>query len=167
MNDYETQDLTRHVAGTIRGLMAQYGVNQAEMAEAIGVSQSQLSKMTRGTRPISLDHFHAMCWALGASATDVLSLSEQFVSEHNSPAPSLRIYVEDGRRLPETRVITSSNESPLLPVLGGRKRTDPDGNVTPSEETRGSNDLAGVTSLHQRDYARVAEETEEDGEDRE
>ena len=68
----EPGPLTKEVAGIIKGKMARYSVSQKEMAEPVGVDQSQLSKMIRGLRPINLDQLEIMCAVLGVEIDDVI-----------------------------------------------------------------------------------------------
>lgn len=53
--------------------MAFHGVKQAETAEAIGISQSQLSKILRADRPIDLETFEAFCAFLGDDAASLVA----------------------------------------------------------------------------------------------
>lgn len=98
MPNYAITDLTRQTASILRGLIARYGVTQTQMAEAVGVSQSQLSKMIRGTRPIDLDQLAAMCEALGASPSKVLAEAEDFLVNYATPHAAKFIFVMEGIR---------------------------------------------------------------------
>lgn len=148
MNNYETRDLTRHVAGTIRSLMAKHGVSQGQLAEAVGVSQSQLSKMTRGAKPISIDQLHAMCWALGADIVDVLKEAQDFLYDYDFQVPSRMYFVREGLRLSEPVALRQDASEPLIPVVEGRKRP------APSADVSSSNDDGEMRS--QEDYVRAA-----------
>lgn len=52
------------MAQVMKGRMAFHGVTQAEMAAAIQLSQSQLSKILRAERTIDLESFEALKDAL-------------------------------------------------------------------------------------------------------
>ncbi|MEE1296684.1 MAG: helix-turn-helix transcriptional regulator [Bifidobacterium sp.] len=61
------------MAQIMKGRMAFHGVQQAETAEAIGISQSQLSKILRADRPIDLETFEALCTFLGDDAAALVA----------------------------------------------------------------------------------------------
>jgi len=95
----DVSDLTRLIASMIRGLMARHGVKQAEMAESIGVSQSQLSKMIRGVRPIDIDQLDGMCRALGVDLSGIIKDAEQTLSAYDAKPNARFIFVDDNIRL--------------------------------------------------------------------
>lgn len=61
------------MAQIMKSRMAFHGVKQAETAEAIGISQSQLSKILRADRPIDLETFEALCTFLGDDAAALVA----------------------------------------------------------------------------------------------
>lgn len=61
------------MAQIMKGRMVFHGVKQAETAEAIGISQSQLSKILRADRPIDLETFEALCTFLGDDAAALVA----------------------------------------------------------------------------------------------
>lgn len=61
------------MAQIMKGRMAFHGVKQSETAEAIGISQSQLSKILRADRPIDLETFEALCTFLGDDAAALVA----------------------------------------------------------------------------------------------
>lgn len=65
--------LTNEVAGILRGAAARRGVTQARLGEVAGVSQSQVSKMLRGKRDITIDQLDWLCDELGLAAAEVLA----------------------------------------------------------------------------------------------
>lgn len=101
MPDYAPRDLTRYVAGVIRAEMAKQGVSQEEMAEVAGVSQSQLSKMIRGLRAITIDQFAAIAYALEIDFAGTFAAAEKYLSEYIEPPRAVKRYVQEGVRLPE------------------------------------------------------------------
>jgi transcriptional regulator with XRE-family HTH domain len=101
MTDDLPGPLTREVAGIIRGLMARYNVSQTELAEVVGVSQSQLSKMTRGIRDISIDQLDLMCEAFTIEIQDVLEEAAKATDDIRSNPDNFIIL--DGERLDRPR----------------------------------------------------------------
>lgn len=61
------------MAQIMKSRMAFHGVKQSETAEAIGISQSQLSKILRADRPIDLETFEALCAFLGDDAAALVA----------------------------------------------------------------------------------------------
>ena len=61
------------MAQIMKSRMAFHGVKQSETAEAIGISQSQLSKILRADRPIDLETFEALCTFLGDDAAALVA----------------------------------------------------------------------------------------------
>lgn len=113
--NYAVSDITRHVASQIRGLMAQYGVKQGELAESIGVSQSQLSKMVRGTRPIDLDQLDGMCRALGVDTFTVVKEAEETLSNYDSQPNAKLIFVDQNVRL--DKPFDTTGWGPSTPIV--------------------------------------------------
>ena len=52
------------------------GKTQAEVAEAAGMSQSQLSKYLRAVRTLTADELDDLCAALGLSLVDVVTRAD-------------------------------------------------------------------------------------------
>ncbi len=89
--------------------MSRHKVTQAELAAAIGVSQSQLSKMVRGTRPIDIDELDGMATALGTDAWSLLREAEDVLADFTvGGLNTSSVFVQDGRRL-ETPIATGSD----------------------------------------------------------
>lgn len=61
--------------------MAFHGVKQAEMAKAINISQSQLSKILRADRSIDLETFEAFSEYLGEDAASLVAEGQVLVGE--------------------------------------------------------------------------------------
>ncbi|QIK63797.1 helix-turn-helix transcriptional regulator [Leucobacter viscericola] len=100
MPNYDELDLALHVASQIRALMAKFNISQKDLAESVSISQSQLSKMVRGTRPITIDQLDAICWALGTSPSTLLAEAEEYMSQFDS-FPAKARFVSDGLKLKE------------------------------------------------------------------
>ncbi|MDQ1111091.1 transcriptional regulator with XRE-family HTH domain [Microbacterium testaceum] len=101
MSNYSPTTVAREIIDRVRGLIARYDVSQAELAVLCDVSQSQFSKIIRGTRPMSLDQLVIICDALAIDLGQLVSEVEDFVADRDLPASSPIYYVEEGRRLPE------------------------------------------------------------------
>lgn len=125
MMNYELSDLTRKIASILRGHMAQYGITQAELADAIGVSQSQLSKFVRGVRPIDIDQYAAMCQSMGLDPSKVMQEAEEFLAEYDVDPIAKIVYVEDGKVLPQPHYLVERNLTPVVAPLRGRNNVTP------------------------------------------
>lgn len=98
MTNYEPTAFSREVCARLRGLIARYDVNQADLALLCDVSQSQFSKIIRGVRPLSVDQLAALGEALDIDLPEFLTEVDEFVRNRDFRAAPLR-YVEDGERL--------------------------------------------------------------------
>ncbi|PPI08213.1 helix-turn-helix domain-containing protein [Rathayibacter sp. AY1B8] len=128
MTNSSVHDYTRQTAAILRGLVARYGVTQAELSAAVGVSQSQLSKMLRGQRPIDIDQLEGMARALGTSGFAVLKEVEDTLADFDVTPATALIFVEEGLRLPEPFDTTGWGSSPVVEPYGTvRKRTGAEG----------------------------------------
>lgn len=58
----------------------QKSVTQAELAEATGISQSQISKQLRGTRDINIDELGAMATALDMSLVELIRQAQREIN---------------------------------------------------------------------------------------
>jgi len=123
MSDYQTRDLTRQVAALLRAEMARHGVSQQEMAVAAGVTQSQLSKMVRGMRAITIDQLYAMAWALDLDPVEVVATAHRNMAEYDIPAPGPVSYVSEGIRMREPHFYEDWHDrEPITPVGPSRAR---------------------------------------------
>jgi len=59
------------VAGILRGLQARRQLRQVDLAEAAGISQSQVSKILLGKREPSLSQLESLATALGTTIPDL------------------------------------------------------------------------------------------------
>ncbi|RLP73660.1 XRE family transcriptional regulator [Mycetocola tolaasinivorans] len=144
MTNYVVSDLTRKIAAILRGHMAQYGITQAELGEAIGVSQSQLSKLVRGVRPIELEQFVGMCESMGLDAGAILQEAEAFLADYDVDPIAKIVYVEDGKLLPTPHHLNERNLAPVVAPLRTRA-----GNVTPIRQAIDTPDLMTVDLDHE------------------
>lgn len=69
--------LTREVAAILRGRQARIGISQRDLAYAAKISQSQLSKVLRGIKPIDLDLLDRLTSTLGLGMSEVVSEADE------------------------------------------------------------------------------------------
>ena len=95
----------RAMAQVMKSRMAFHDVTQGDMAAAMGISQSQLSKILRAERTIDLEAFEAFCEALEESPSILVKEAESLThKQRERPSSSFihaakLIYVENGERL--------------------------------------------------------------------
>lgn len=114
------------MAQVMKGRMAFHGVTQAEMAAAIQLSQSQLSKILRAERTIDLESFEAFCEALDENAADLVKAGESIARriQNNSPESfvpaATLVFVEGDERLDKPK-----------PALAGERFVDDESTSEP------------------------------------
>lgn len=136
------------MAQVMKGRMAFHGVTQAEMAEAIQLSQSQLSKILRAERTIDLESFEAFCEALDENAADLVKAGESIAkrAQNNSPESfvpaATLVFVEGDERLAKPK-----------PALAGERFVDDDERVRMTLEKlhRGDVDIVALEDEHKFD----------------
>lgn len=136
------------MAQVMKGRMAFHGVTQAEMAEAIQLSQSQLSKILRAERTIDLESFEAFCEALDENAADLVKAGESIAKrvQNNSPesfvSAATLVFVEGDERLAKPK-----------PALAGERFVDDDERVRMTLEKlhRGDVDIVALEDEHKFD----------------
>ena len=136
------------MAQVMKGRMAFHGVTQAEMAEAIQLSQSQLSKILRAERTIDLESFEAFCEALDENAADLVKAGESIAKrvQNNSPESfvpaATLVFVEGDERLATPK-----------PALAGERFVDDDERVRMTLEKlhRGDVDIVALEDEHKFD----------------
>ena len=136
------------MAQVMKGRMAFHGVTQAEMAEAIPLSQSQLSKILRAERTIDLESFEAFCEALDENAADLVKAGESIAKrvQNNSPESfvpaATLVFVEGDERLAKPK-----------PALAGERFVDDDERVRMTLEKlhRGDVDIVALEDEHKFD----------------
>lgn len=55
------------VAGVLRGKMATERLTHQQVADAVGISRAQVSKIVAGEKPIDMELLDEICWAIGLS----------------------------------------------------------------------------------------------------
>jgi transcriptional regulator with XRE-family HTH domain len=93
--------MSREIISRLRGQIARFDVNQADLAVLCDVSQSQFSKIIRGTRPMTLDQLVVICDALAIDLGHLMREVEDFLGERDLGQASPIVYVEEGGRLDE------------------------------------------------------------------
>lgn len=68
--------LSRGVAEILRAAYSEQSLTQAALGARIGVTQSQMSKLLRGERTLSLDQLEVVCFELGLSPGEVVLAAE-------------------------------------------------------------------------------------------
>lgn len=91
--------MTREIISRLRGQIARFDVSQAELAVLCDVSQSQFSKIIRGTRPMSVDQLVVICDALAIDLGELTREVEDFLADRDLGQASPIVYVEEGGRL--------------------------------------------------------------------
>lgn len=104
----------------LRGLIARYDINQADLAVLCDVSQSQFSKIIRGVRPITLDQFVVLCDALDLSVDDIVGDVTEYLSNRHLHASPVR-FVEDEDRLPKPQPWHSTIQLDPWAVAAGER----------------------------------------------
>lgn len=64
----------------VKSLRENAGINQAQIAQFLGIDQSTISKCEKGERQFQIDHLEQLASLFGVTLTDLMS-------EHNAPAP--------------------------------------------------------------------------------
>lgn len=72
-------------------------MTQSELAEATGISQSQVSKILRGVRVPDLEQTWSLCYVLGIDIAAVLTEADTYVMNRDYENPTY-ILDEDGDR---------------------------------------------------------------------
>lgn len=65
-------ELSQAIARKLRGKAAEANMTGVKLAELTGISQSQMSKLLRGTRVFDVDQLAATCSALNVSLTELV-----------------------------------------------------------------------------------------------
>lgn len=107
------------MAQIMKGRMAFHGVKQAETAEAIGISQSQLSKILRADRPIDLETFEALCTFLGDDAAALVAqgraLADRSATDDNINEAQRALADSDtGSRVPDMSGWTADEQADYI-----------------------------------------------------
>jgi DNA-binding Xre family transcriptional regulator len=70
----------------LREKMGRANLTHQEVADAIGISRPQVSKILAGAKQIDLEQLDELCWALGLSFRDVVvAADEKTEMRHTGP----------------------------------------------------------------------------------
>lgn len=97
MSNYESTAFSGEIVSRLRGVIARYDINQADLAALCDVSQSQFSKIIRGVRPMTLDQFASLCDALDVDMNDLISDVTEYLSVRSLHASPVRLVEEEDR----------------------------------------------------------------------
>lgn len=97
MTDYEPTGFYKEIAARIRGHLARFEINQADLAVLCDVSQSQFSKIIRGVRPMTIDQLVVICEAIGMNMNTLMEDVYKFVSERSLQSSPIHYVIEEER----------------------------------------------------------------------
>ncbi|WP_433584603.1 helix-turn-helix domain-containing protein [Microbacterium hydrocarbonoxydans] len=135
MSNYEQTAFAREIIARLRGYIARYDLNQADLAALCDVSQSQFSKILRGVRPMTLDQLAAICGAMDVELDQLVGEVEEFLADRDELASPVS-YVLDGVRRTEPHRYENAQLDPW--AAAARRRSS--SNVTPFPNVRGNRD---------------------------
>ena len=101
------EELNDLVSAEIRSLCGRYRVPQGRIADAIGVTQSAVSKRLRGVTPWTLPEISLVAEVFGMSAIGLLTRAAHDETPHQLP--------DTGPQLYERRTRRDSNPQPADP----------------------------------------------------
>ena len=78
-----------NVIDNIFKIMAQKGIKQRTLADAMGIYESQISVMKRGNRDLKISEVENIASCLGVSITDLFTWPERYVLEQYAGAKGL------------------------------------------------------------------------------
>lgn len=96
--------LTREIAGILKGRVGRYSIRQFDLERVFGVNQSQVSKILRGEKPITIDQVEAACYSLDLDFVQVMQEAWREAGGLDLPVP---VFVNDGGKyaIPRTFVV--------------------------------------------------------------
>lgn len=103
VTDYEPTGFSREIAARLRGFIARFDINQADLAILCDVSQSQFSKIIRGTRPMTIDHLAVICDALSINMEKLIGEVERFVDDRDQSPSPVHFVIDEERQEDPTR----------------------------------------------------------------
>lgn len=72
--------LSEELAERLRAQMARKRVSQLALAEAVGMSQAQLSGVLNAKKHVDLEQLDSICWVLGMSFRDLIAEIDEAAS---------------------------------------------------------------------------------------
>ena len=76
--------ISMNVIDNIFKIMAQKGIKQRTLADAMGIDESQISVMKRGNRDLKISEVENIASCLGVSITDLFTWPERYVPEQSA-----------------------------------------------------------------------------------
>lgn len=74
---------TEAVAGILRGKIATAKLTHQEVADAVGISRSQVSKIVNGEKRLDMETLDELCWALGLSFRKTVDDADEQTAERH------------------------------------------------------------------------------------
>jgi len=106
--------LNEKIAEILRERIAKYRLTQASIARVAGLSQSYMSSVLGGTKPLNVDQLEAVCYSLGLEIDEVLEKAVREVRDEgwtpDVPDFSVRGNVETANMA--TKRSTKKKDSP-------------------------------------------------------
>ena len=94
--------ISMNVIDNIFKIMAQKGIKQRTLADAMGIDESQISVMKKGNRDLRISEIENIASCLGVSITDLFTWPERYVPEQSAgekvlttPKVILQLELED------------------------------------------------------------------------
>ena len=94
--------INMNVIDNIFKIMAQKGIKQRTLADAMGIDESQISVMKKGNRDLRISEIENIASCLGVSITDLFTWPERYVPEQSAgekvlttPKVILQLELED------------------------------------------------------------------------
>ena len=91
-----------NVIDNIFKIMAQKGIKQRTLADAMGIDESQISVMKKGNRDLKISEVETIASCLGVSITDLFTWPKRYVPEQSTgekglttPKVILQLELED------------------------------------------------------------------------
>lgn len=103
MTDYEPTGFYREITARLRGFIARFEINQADLAILCDVSQSQFSKIIRGTRPMTVDQLAVICDALSVNMEQLVGEVERFINDRDQLPSPVHFVIDEQREENPTR----------------------------------------------------------------
>jgi len=69
--------LSHEVAAILRAQMARRTLRQDHLAEAVGLSQSQMSGILKAKKLVDIEELDRICWAIGLKYRDVIAEADK------------------------------------------------------------------------------------------
>lgn len=96
------RDLTREVAAILRGQLARNRYAAKDLIAPLGISLSQINKLLKGEKAISLDVLDLTCEFLGLDPRAVIEEASDAITRHRATGATVTPLV---RRAPATRTV--------------------------------------------------------------